>query len=528
MSNLLEKARQHEEIKRLKLEKLKRLEAQQKLQAMLPHLYMHKRYPWQREFEDEVHMRYQVITAANQIGKSSSAIQKLIRLATEPHRWKEIWPNLVDPDNAVLQFWYLYPSYDVATAEFENKWRPLLPRVPEDDPDYGWKPEYARKHIKALYFPRVNLYFKSYSQDVEDLQSGSVHVLGADEELPVHLLPELQMRTNATDGIMMFVFTATKGQTFWRQVVEDRTVWKDVARIWQVPLHACMKYADGTPSQWTAQRIASAIAKCKDQNEVDRRIFGKFVVDEGRRFPTFSRERHMAPYKKIPVDWPVFVGIDHGAGGGKLNHPAAITFLACEPSYKMAYVIRHWRGDTEVTTSRDTVDWYVRMAQTVKNPIIAIYYDYHAKDVGLFAQKAGLPFQNAEKHHDIGEGCLNALFQNDAVQIFTQSDVSDEENIPGYFLEGYKLAEEFDSLQNNIDKRQAKDDSIDSMRYSAAKIPFDFENLMSMDRLKQILSKPHRMKTVDEQRRDAMIEGEEPDGSSVDEELEFWGSQYDD
>ena len=179
------------------------------------------------------------------------------------------------------------------------------------------------------------------------------------------------------------------------------------------------------------------------------------------------------------------------------------------------------------TTSKDTVEWYIRLAQTIKNPIIATYYDFHAKDVGLFAQQAGLPFLCAEKNHDIGEGLMNVLLQENALKIFTKSIESDKLDVPGNFMEGWKLADEFESLLSSKDKRQAKDDSIDSLRYSLSKIPFNMTELVNTKRLDIIQGQP-RMKTDDELRRDAFVGKDKSyEDATVTEELEFWAGQFD-
>ena len=83
----------------------------------LPHLYGQKFYPWSREFF-ESRNRMNLLCAANQIGKSSIAIRKNIEWACNKKLWPSLW------DSTPKQFWYFYPSDEVATIEVEKKWVP--------------------------------------------------------------------------------------------------------------------------------------------------------------------------------------------------------------------------------------------------------------------------------------------------------------------------------------------------------------------------------------------------------------------
>jgi hypothetical protein len=172
--------KQNRDIVRHKLEKIKTLEQKLELQEGLPHLYGFPWYPWAREFFESQH-KYNFLCAANQISKSSTQIRKAIHWATEQSLWPKLWKS------KPLQFWYLYPTAEVATVEFEKKWVPeFLPRGKyKDDPIYGWKADYIKDSIQAIHFNSgVSIYFKSYAQKTANLQTGTVWVIWADEEMP--------------------------------------------------------------------------------------------------------------------------------------------------------------------------------------------------------------------------------------------------------------------------------------------------------------------------------------------------------
>jgi hypothetical protein len=525
----LEAERKKSELLKLKLHKLHMLEEEKKYRDSLPHLYLHKRYQFQSEFEQEKDKRIQILCAANQLGKSSSVIQRVIDLATSKDKWKDYWPETVNKGLNPAQWWYLYPSMDVAGIEFEEKWKPLLPKN-QDDPVYGWKKTNARggSGLKALEFKSgINVYFKSYEQSAQNLQSGSCYLIVCDEELPVHLLPELQMRVNATRGYMWFAFTATIGQPFWEEVVEKRIKWKNEAKIWQVSLYDCQKYADGTPSKWTDERIQETIDRCTSEQEVQRRVLGKFVKDDGLVFATFSRTNHLIPYYRVPDDWIVVAGVDYGSGGNS-GHASSIVFVAVNPKRTEARVIRAWRGDGIVTTCRDVIVKLQEMSESVHR-LDYIYYDWAAKDLATFASQAGIAINKADKDRKSGIDLLSTLFKTNRLLIMhTGSDAQHAENIPDDQLAGFKLAEELSSLAVTTRKAAAKDDLIDSLRYAVLGAGMDWNMInqygSNISGEGSLLVGKSQVLTIDEMRAQADKLEKNPNGFGVSEELDFWNS----
>jgi len=76
----------------------------------------------------------------------------------------------------------------------------------------------------------------------------------------------------------------------------------------------------------------------------------------------------------------------------------------------------------------------------------------------------GLSFIPAEKKHDVGEQVINVLFKNGMLDIDNTQEC-------------FPIVNELTTLQLGTDKRRAKDDSVDSMRYALTKIPFDFSHV---------------------------------------------------
>jgi phage terminase large subunit-like protein len=502
-----------------KVKELKEMQEMLKLKEGLPHLFGFPFYEWSRRiFESK---RKQIfLTSANQVGKSSCAIKKNIHLATSPNLWKEYWPGLIQGQKPGL-FWYLYPTREVATTEVEQKWiKEFLPRGEyKDHPQFGWDIEYNKGEVYAIHFKTgVTIQFKTYAQKAKDLQTSSVYHLTCDEELPVDLLPELSARLNATDGYFLMVFTATLGQLHWKKTMEPSTAdeeqHKDALKI-QVSLFDSMKYEDGSPSPWTKEKINRAINNCPTEAEVQRRIYGRFVKSEGLMYEGFSLEKNLTDNHPLPQHWSIYSGCDPGSGG-KSGHPAALVFVAVDPTYRSARVFRGWRGDGIPTTSQDILDKYRELKGKLQP--VAQVYDYAAKDFFMIASRAGEAFQPADKGRDRGVAMLNTLFKSGMLKIQRGDPELD------------KLVNEICSLSSTTAKTVAVDDFVDALRYTIMAIPWDFADMgmSETDKLKLGMkieeSKPL---TNSEQRREWILSsGKKPD-ESIEDEFSFWSGLLD-
>jgi len=493
-----------------RVEKAKLLEEKLKLKKNLPHLYGYKFYPWARNFFESTN-KINALCAGNQISKSSTQIRKVVYWATSPHLWPKLWPHMKHP----RLFLYFYPSSYLATIEFENKWAPeFLPRQElKDHPIYGWRAEYRAKFIQTLKFNSgVTVAFKTYSQDVQDLQASTPAAVFIDEEPDDSLIPEIQARLFASDGYLHLAMTPTLGQEFFREVFEEkgqRERWKDAFKQ-QVSMYDCLKYEDGTNSFWTHERIQKIINSCKSEAEVKRRVFGRFVLDSGLKYAAFNPETNIISPVQIPVDWPVFIGVDSGSGG-RFSHPSAYCFTAFRPDFRLAYVFKGRRFDGIVTTNSDLVQVVMEEKRELKNPVYGVFYDYSATDIRQIAYDMGETWIPAEKSHLIGEQFINVSMKNDMFKIFDTEELQ-------------PLVAELKSLKISTPKNQAHDDFCDAMRYSISKAPWDFSGISSQP----IATPQQRTLTELEERRKAFfIDETDQVMQNLEQEFEMWNELLD-
>lgn len=487
-----------------KLERLALLEKKAVFRENLPHLHGFRKYKWGREFFESTN-KINLVVAANQIGKSTEQICKCIEWATNKSLWPRLWKS------TPRQFWYMYPSSPVATTEMDTKWiMDLLPRGElKNDSVYGWKAHYKAYFIQSLEFNSgVRIYFKTYSQDPQDLQASSPSAIFCDEEIPVSILGELQFRLAATDGYFHNVFTATLGQEFWREAMEMRGSKERFPDAFKknISMYDCQEFEDGTKSHWTEERINRIKATCKSQAEIDRRVYGRFVVDSGLRYPGFDRGRNVCESFNIPSTFRIFVGVDAGSGGD--NHPAAVTFTAVSPKYDEAYIFKGARFDGMVTTASDVVQMVTQMKAGLEDRIEGIFYDYSSADLREIAFRMGEIWLPAEKHHAVGEQRLNVLFKNGMLKIL---------DIP----ELHPLIYELLSNKSITRKTEGGDDAIDSARYSIAKVPFDWSKING-----EVAVVPPKILTEAQRRMEFFKGGYAEEKYDVDAELSYWNELH--
>jgi len=440
----------------LALEKRKR-----ELQSSLPHLHGSKLYAWQRTYQESVR-RVNLICSANQIGKSSIAIRRVIRNATEPKLWSKFYSR------KPKMFWYFYPDSQTLDREWTTKWvAEWMPKGnAKNHPQYGWIEKYSKGVVSQIQFNTgVTIYFMFYTKNVSSMQAGTVDDITVDEELPMELYSELMLRLAAVNGIFNMVCTPTLNQPFWKKAIETEDTLPGALKL-NVSMYDCLVYEDGAPSTvWTREKIREVESKCKSETERQRRVFGKFVTEEGRDFFAYDPVGNMCAPKSV-AGMHIYAAIDYGSGGAG-GHPAAIVFVACETTYKKGYVFKAWRGDDVTTTSGDVIDKYVELSKGLS--VVQAWYDNAAADLGTIASRVGINIQKADKSRDRGKTIVNTLFRHRALFIFDGDPELD------------KLSGELTALMGSSSKKnKTGDDLSDALRYAVIGVPWDFAEIEQM------------------------------------------------
>lgn len=492
-----------------KLESLKALEQELHLKENLPHLYGNKMYTWQREFFYTKN-KNAFLCSANQVGKTEIQGRRLINLATQGDNWQEWFTTKPDC------FWYLLPSKEMVEAVIDLKWRPqLLPRGTfRDHPKYGWNLKKAHGSYNYLEFNSgVRVYFKSYSMGADVLQSGTCDYIAFDEELPWDLYSELNMRRTARNGYLSGVLTPTTGQEEWRKVFEEKGEKEVFPKSFkkQVSLYDSQKFVDGSPSHWTDERIQGVIQSCATEQEIQRRVYGRFVKSEGLMYPMFSISRNVKPPTPINLSSGcIYAAVDPGAGKTSPgSHPAAMTFIWTNSEHTKGIIFKGWKSPEGMALEpRDILAKYSELKGTMI--VTGEYYDWKCKDFETVGTRSGFAFQKADKARDFGHQMINLLFKSEALTIFDLEELQ-------------PLIAELLSLGINDRKNEAVDDYVDSMRYAITSIPWNWEKITDI-KVEFDVGKIVEDKVID--LRMNPPEDLVNQASELESEIEFWNTIY--
>jgi phage terminase large subunit-like protein len=396
----------------------------------------------------------------------------------------------------------------------------------EKDQQYGWKLSKKYGIYNSLSFNcGPTIYFQMYNKAVSNLQAATIHEIFADEELPMHFYDELMFRLTTTEGIFSTGFTPTLNQLFWREAMNTDKNLPHALKLC-VSMYDCLKYEDGSPSRiMTLDKIKLAESRCSSETEKQRRVFGKFVTEEGRSYFAFDFDKHVVPPKKI-TGWQIVASVDYGSGEEsgikktKKNHPAAILFLAVRDDYKKGAVFKCWRGDSQKTTAGDI---YNRYADMVKDMAITTeVYDASSADFGTIATRNGRGFVPANKSRDAGEDLVNTLFKHGMLEIYDD----DAENM--------KLASELMSmmLSNQRGDHKKEDDLADALRYAVMAVPWDLTAIINKEddtpRITRPLSDKELLEMQIEERRGngRRYKEESSDWAEMENDFAYWNSEY--
>ena len=154
-----------------------------------------------------------------------------------------------------------------------------------------------------------------------------------------------------------------------------------------------------------------------------------------------------------------------------------------------------------------------------KLTITACFYDWASRDFELIQQRAGGSFQKADKSHETGEHMLNTLFKNNRLLIYDNDELQ-------------KLATELTTLKNSTNKRKAKDDLIDALRYAVTKIPWNWEDIagvpqeIEQPKMKLMTAEEELAHQIDERRKLFKTENDN-ENQRIEDEIAEWNQAYD-
>lgn len=164
------------------------------------------------------------------------------------------------------------------------------------------------------------IYFRSYEQGRENLQSITADYVYCDEEPPQDVYSEMMARLAATGGHFAMAFTPLKGMTpivqeYWNSEDKDKELF-------------CMSIYEVDHIAKHPEKIAQIKSMYAGLSEAEReaRMMGIPAMGSGVVYPIDDAVLMCEPFE-IPAGWKRIAGLDFGRG----EHPIACVWLAFDP-----------------------------------------------------------------------------------------------------------------------------------------------------------------------------------------------------
>jgi len=242
--------------------------------------------------------RMKAFFGGNRVGKTVAGAVEAVAHATGYSRFRKLTPSsgwVVSLTNEVQR--------DVAQKE-------ILTWLPKSDiKDYvirhGRKDDPANSIIDKIILKNgQTIGFKTCEQGRESFQGASQGWIWFDEEPPLEIFQECQMRILDTRGDMWFTMTPLKGLTFVYNLVYLNERNDPDIEYWM---------AEWEDNPWLSQEEINKLVSTMTDEEREARQYGRFTSLCGFAFPELKKEIHLVkPAPSIPDYYKRFVCLDYG------------------------------------------------------------------------------------------------------------------------------------------------------------------------------------------------------------------------
>ena len=243
--------------------------------------------------------RIRAVFGANRSGKTVSGAAEAVWYSLGIHPFKEI-PT---------------PNYGrIVCTDFTNGIEKVI--IPEIK---KWMPKDCIKsyHVESRTMELTNgstIEFMSYDQDVEKFASSSRHWTWFDEEPPHDIYNECRMRLIDTKGDLWITMTPTKGMTWVYTDIYERSGLDDNISIYNLGVY---------DNPYVDNEEIDMIRLGLSEQEIEARIYGKFVQLSGLIYREFNPLDHLIRRAPLPSHWPRICSIDPHP-----RNPTAVSYMA--------------------------------------------------------------------------------------------------------------------------------------------------------------------------------------------------------
>jgi phage terminase large subunit len=268
----------------------------------------------QTSFVNDNTSKFAICLGGTGSGKTLAAAHKTARYVLER-----------PPQRTRLPFWIIGESFDqICQAAWVEKLATIIPE--ECIADYQW---YRNKrqwpYAVLLKHPTIPdevgwiLEFKSYEQGFGGMKAVSIGGYWCNEELPYHLLFEIQGRCRdySSPGWADFTPVECKDPE-WIEAYEDPPRGWKFYHLNNLKNTAKAANADKTIAEWATDYLATVPEELREMRQT-----GKFSVLRGAVFKEFRKSVHVIEPRRIPREWRKIRGLDFG-----FNNPTCCLWIA--------------------------------------------------------------------------------------------------------------------------------------------------------------------------------------------------------
>jgi phage terminase large subunit-like protein len=266
----------------------------------------------------------------NRVGKTTAGITEdaLVALGKSAEKYiDESWPN------DLKALWYrkyahMQPMVGwIVSTTFEKQREvtqgQVLNWIPKAEiVDISYRAKELIEHILLRNGSRIA--FKSAEQGRKAFESASIGWVHVDEEQPLEIFDELEMRVMDQKGWVWGTMTPLIGD-IWLAVVDEERWPPELCQYWVA------SWADNPSLDAEEKRLLAATMSEEDRQA---RVFGRYAKRAGRVFreyndlihlvdPPDSGEPNLDPLDGFPRNWLRIAGLDHGLAAPTSAHRIA-------------------------------------------------------------------------------------------------------------------------------------------------------------------------------------------------------------
>lgn len=402
----------------------------------------------QTAFVEDFDSKFAICLGGTGSGKTLAAAHKTARYVLER-----------PPQRPRLPFWIIGESFDqICQAAWVEKLATIIP--PECIAGYEWYRTKRRwPYAVMLHHPTIPneigwiLEFKSYEQGFGGMKAVSIGGYWCNEELPYHLLFEIQGRCRdySSPGWADFTPVECKDPE-WIEAYDDPPKGWTFYHLNNMRNTAKAENAEQSIAEW-----AEGYLETIPEDLREMRQYGKFTALRGAVFKEFRRSTHVIEPFRIPRDWRKIRGLDFG-----FNNPTACVWVARDNDGNYYAYDEHYMAQTTICDHAKAIhkrEWDYN--QPWYGPT---YSDHDAQCRGEYAINK-LPCTPARKDRNAGIEILRSLMlpgRNGKPRLFIFNNCK---NLIREVV-GYKYPEGTTGKNPKDEPLDLNDHTVDALRYA--------------------------------------------------------------